>query len=172
MDGDCNQERCLFLGRKAMTNLDTLLKNRDITLLTKVHAVKAVVLPVVMYRCEFWTIKFWTRLSTKKLMLSNCDAREDSRVPWTARKSNQSIPKEINPKYSLEGLMLKLKFQYVATWCEEPVHLKKPWWWEKLRSRVKGGYRGWDGWMASLTQWTWIWANSKIEKDREAWHAV
>ena len=81
------------------------------------------------------------------------------RFPWTARKSNQSILKEINPECSLEGLMLKL--QYLATWCKETTHWKRPWCGERLRARGEGGYRGWDGWMASLTQWTWIWANSR-----------
>ena len=111
-DGDCSHgiKKCLLLGRKAMTNLDSILKSTDITLPTKVCIVKAMVFPVVMYRCESWTIKkaecrridyfelwYWRRLL---------------RVPWTARTSNQSILKEINPEYSLEGQMLKLKLQY------------------------------------------------------------
>ena len=90
-----------------MTNLDSILKSRDISLPTKVCIVKAVVFPVVMYGCESWTIK----VSAKELMLLNCSVGEDSRVPWTARRSNQSILKEISPEYSLEGLMLKLKLQ-------------------------------------------------------------
>ena len=99
----------LLLGRKAMTNLDSILKSRDITLPTKVHIVKAMVFPVVMYRCEGWTVK---KAEHQELMLSSCGAREDSwRVPWTAR-SHQSILKEINPGYSLEVLMVKLKLQY------------------------------------------------------------
>ena len=111
-DGDCSHEikRCLFLGRKAMTNLDSVLKSRDITWPTNVRLVKAMVFPEVMYGCESWTIKkaehrrtdafelwYWIRLLI---------------VPWTARRSNQSILKEISPKYSLEELMLKLEFQY------------------------------------------------------------
>ena len=111
-DGDCSHEikRCLLLGRKAMTNLDSILKSRDITLLTKVHLVKAMVFPVVMYGCESWIIK--------KAECRRIDAfelwcwRRLLRVPWTARRSNQSIQKEINPECSLEGLMLKLKLQY------------------------------------------------------------
>ena len=101
---------CLLLGRKAMTNLDSILKSRDITLPTKVHIVKAMVFPVAMYGCESWTIK--------KAECRRIDAfelwcwRRLLRVPWTARRSSQSILKEINPEYSLEGLMLKLKFQY------------------------------------------------------------
>ena len=112
VDGDCSQEikRCLFLGREVMTNLDSILKSRDITLPTKVHLVKAMVYPLVMYGCESWTIK--------KAEHRRIDAfelwcwRRLLRVPWTARRSNQSILKEISAEYSLEGLMLKLKFQY------------------------------------------------------------
>ena len=111
-DGDCSHEikRCLFLGRKAMTNLDSILKCRDITLPTKVHLVKAMVFPEVMYGCESWTIKkseCW-RIDAFELWCW----RRLMRVPWTARRSNQSILKEISPEYSLEGLMLKLKLQY------------------------------------------------------------
>ena len=83
------------------------------------------------------------------------------RVPWNARRSNQSILKEISPECSLEGLMLKLKFNTLATWCEELTHLKRPWCWERLRAGGEGDDRGWDGWMALLTQQTWIWVNSK-----------
>ena len=111
-DGDCSHEikRCLLLGRKFMTNLASILKSRDITLPTKVHLVKAMVFPVVMYGCESWTIK--------KAERRRIDAferwcwRRLLSVPWTARISNQSILKEISPEYSLEGLMLKLKLQY------------------------------------------------------------
>ena len=109
-DGDCSHEikRCLLLGRKVMTNLDSILKSKDITLLTKVHLVKAMVFPVAMYGCESWTIK--------KAEHQRIDAfelwcwRRLLRVPWSARRSNQSILKEISPEYSLEGLMLKLEF--------------------------------------------------------------
>ena len=112
VDGDCSLEikRCLLLGRKAITNRDSRLKSRDITLSTKVRLVKAVVFPVVMYGCEGWTIKkaeCW-RIYAFELWCW----RRLLRVPWTARRSNQSILKEINPEYSLEGLMLKLKLQY------------------------------------------------------------
>ena len=111
-DGDCSHEikRHLLLGRKAMTNLDSILKSGDITWLTKVHLVKAMVFPVVIYGCESWTIK--------KVEHQRVDAfelwcwRRLLRVPWTARRSTQSILKEISPEYSLEGLMLKLKLQY------------------------------------------------------------
>ena len=108
-DGDCSHEikRCLLLGRKTMTNLDSILKSRDITLLTKVHLVKAMVFPVVMYGCESWTIKKAEHRRTDALELWCW--RRLLRVPWIARRSNQSILKEISPEYSLKGLMLKLK---------------------------------------------------------------
>ena len=111
-DGDCSHEikRCLLLGRKAMTNLDSILKSRDITLPTKVCLVKALVLPVVMYGCESWTIKKAEHWRTDAFELWCW--RKFWGVPWTARRSNQSILKEISPEYSLEGLMLQLKLQY------------------------------------------------------------
>ena len=111
-DGDCRHEikRCLLLGKKAMTNLNSILKSRDITLPTKVHLVKAMVFPVVMYGCESWTIK---KTEPQRIYAFELWCwRRLLRVPWTAKRSNQSIPKEINPEYSLEGLMLKLKFQF------------------------------------------------------------
>ena len=109
-DGDCSHEikRCWLLGRKTVTKLDNILKSRDITLLTKVHIVKAMVFPVVMYGCESWTIR---KVNAEELMLLSNGAGEDLRVPWTAGRSNQSVLKEISPDYLLEGLMLKLKLQ-------------------------------------------------------------
>ena len=114
-EGDRSHEikRCLLLGRKAMTNLDSILKSRDITLLTKVCLVKAIAFPVVMYGCQSWTIKKAEHQRTDAFELW-CWRRLLS-VPWTARRSNQSILKEISPEYSLEGLMLMLKLQYLAT---------------------------------------------------------
>ena len=111
-DGDCSHEikRRLLLGRKAMTNLDTIFKSRDITLPTKVHLVKAMVFPVVMYGCESWTVKKAERRRIDAFELWCC--RRLLRVSWTARGSNQSILKEISPGISLEGMMLKLKLQY------------------------------------------------------------
>ena len=110
--GDCSHEikRCLLLGRKVMTNLDSIFKSRDITLPTKVHLVKAMVFPVVIYGFESWTVKKaeWRRIDAFELWCW----RRLLRVPWTARRSNQSIPKEISPWFSLEGLVLKLKLQY------------------------------------------------------------
>ena len=101
-DGDCSHEikRRLLLGRKVMTNLDSIFKSRDITLPTKVHLFKAMVFPVVMYGCENWMIK---KVECQELMLLNCGVGEDSRIHWTARRSNQSILKEISPEYLLEG---------------------------------------------------------------------
>ena len=111
-DGDCSHEikRCIFLGRKVMTNLDNILKSRDITLPTKVHLVEVIVFPVVMCGCESWTVKKPEHQRVDAFELWHC--RRLLRVPWTARKSNQSILKEISPGCSLEGLMLKLKLQY------------------------------------------------------------
>ena len=116
---------------------------------TKVH--------LVMYACESWT--------TKKAELQRIDAfelqcwRRLLRVPWTAKRSNQSIWKEINPECSLEGLMLKLKLQYLAT-CEELTHLKRPWCWGRLKLGGQRVHTGWDGWMVSVTRWTWVWVIS------------
>ena len=112
VDGDCSHEikRCLLLGRKVMTNLDSIFKSRDITLPTKVHLAKAMVSPVVMYGCESWTVKKAERRTIDAFELWCW--RRLLRVPWTARRSNQSILKEISPGCSLEGRMLKLKLQY------------------------------------------------------------
>ena len=169
-DSDCSHEikRRLLLGRKVMTNLDSLIKSRDITLLTKVLIMKAMVSPVVMYRCESWTIKKaeqW-RIDAFKLWCW----RRLLKVPWMVKRSNQPILKEINPKYSLEGLMLKL--QYFGSPMQEPTHWKRPWSWERLKATGEGGGRGWelDSIMESVDM------NLKklleIVKDSRAWHAA
>ena len=153
-DGNCSHEikRCLLLGRKVMTNLDSIFKSRDITLPTKVHLVKAMVFPVVTYGCESWTVK--------KAEHRRIDAfelwcwRRLLRVPWTARRCNQSILKEISPGCSLEGLMLSWNSNTLVTSCEELTHWKRPWCWEGLGAGGEGDDRGWDGWMASPTRWT------------------
>ena len=166
-DGYSSHEikRRLLLGRKVVTNLDSILKSRDITLSTKVHIVgyivgktKAMVSPVVMYGCESWTIK--------KAEHQRIDAfelwcwRRLLRVPWTARRSNQSILKDISPECSLKGLMLKLKLQYFGHLMQRADSLVKTWCWERLKAGGEGDDRGWDGWMASPTWWTWVWASS------------
>ena len=150
-DGDCSHKikRPLLLGRKAMTNLDSILKSRDITLPTKVCLVKAIVFPVVMYGCESWTIK-----KAKHWGIDGFELwcwRRHLRVPWTSRRSNQSILKESNPKYSLEELMLRLKLQYIGhlMWRADP--LEKTLMLGKIEGRRRRGYRGWVSWMASLT---------------------
>ena len=133
-DGDCSHEikRCFLLGRKVMTNLDSILKNREITLPTKVHLVKAMVLPVVMYGCECWTIKKAERWRIDAFELWCW--RRLLRVPRTARKSNQSVLKEWC--WSSNTL---------ATWCKELAHWQRPWSWERLRTKVEEGGRGWYG---------------------------
>ena len=150
--------RRLLLGRKVMTNLDNIVKNRDITFPTKVHLVKAMVFPVVMYGCESWTVmkpEYW-RIDAFELWCW----RRLLRVLWTASRSNQSILKEISPEYSLEGLMLwSWNSNTLATWCKELTQWRRPWFWERLKEG-EGDHRGWDGWMASLTWWTWVWVNS------------
>ena len=115
--------------------------------------------PVVMYRCESWTMKKAERQRIDAFELWCW--RRHLRVPRTARRFNQSILKEISPDYSLEGLMLKLKLQYFAVWCEELIHLKRPRCWERLKVGGEGDNRGWDGWMPSPTWWTWVWVSSR-----------
>ena len=247
-DGYCSHKikRCLLLGKKAMINLDSVLKSRDITLPTKVHLVKAMVFPVVMYGCENWVIKKAECLKIDVFELWCW--RRLLRVPWTARRSNQSILKEISPEFSLEGLTLKLQYfgclmwranslekilmlgnievrrrrgrqrirwldgitdsmdmslsklrelvigkpgmlqsvgfqrdrhdwgteqqqqqdtEYstqtpswssstLAMWSKEPTDWKRPWCWKRLMAGRERGDKGWDGWMASPTQWTWV----------------
>ena len=156
-DSNCSHEikRRLLRKRKVMTNLDSIFKSRDITLPTKVNLVKAMVFPVVMYECESWTIK--------KAEHRRIDAfelwcwRRLLRVPWTARRSNQWR--------SVLGVHWKYwcwswNSNTLATWCKELTHLKRPWCWERLKAGGEGDDRGWDGWMASPTQWMWLWMNS------------
>ena len=158
-DGDWSHEikRHLLLGRKAMTKLDSTWKSKDITLPTKFHLVKAMVLPVVIYGCESWTVKkaeCW-RIDVLELWCW----RRLLRVPWIAMMSKQSILKQISPEYSLEGLMLKVKLQYYGHLMGKNNSLEKPWCWKRLKAGGEGDDRGWDCWIASLTQWTWVWAS-------------
>ena len=159
VDSDCSHKikRHLLLGRKTMTNLDSTLKRRDNTLLTKVHIVSAMVFPVVMYGYESWTIKKAKCWRTNVFVLWYW--RRLMRVTRTARRLNQSVLKEIIPECSLEGLILKLRLQYFGYLMWRADSLERPRCWERLRAG-EGGNRGWDCWMASLTQWTGIWASS------------
>ena len=159
-DGDCSHEikRRLLLGRKAMTNLDSILKSKDITLPTKVHLVKALVFPIVLYGCESGTIRKAGRQRIDAFELWCW--RTLLRVPWTARRSNQSILKKISPKYSLEGLILKLKLQYFGHLIWSTDSFEKTLMLRKTEGRRNRGDRGWDVWIASLTQQTWVWVNS------------
>ena len=150
------KKKRLLIARRVMNNLDSILKSRDITLSTKVCLVKAIVFLPVMYGCESWT--------TKKAESQRIHAfglwcwRRLLRVPWTARWSNQSILKEISPEYS--GLMLKLKLQYFGHLIQRSTSFERLSCWERLKVGGEGDDREWDGWMASLTQWTWVWVNS------------
>ena len=158
-DGDCSHEikRHLLLGRKAMTNLDSIL-NTDITLPTKACLVKAMVFPVVMYGCERWTIKnaeCW-KIDAFELWCW----RRLLRVLWTARGSNQSILKEISPEYSRKDWCWSRNSNTSTTWYEELTYWKRPWCWERLKTGGEGDDREWNGWMASPTRWTWVWASS------------
>ena len=160
-DGDCSHEikRCLLLGRKVMTNLDSIFKSRDITLSTKVCLVKAMFFPVVTYGCESWTIKkaecqknwcCWA-VVLEKTLESPLDCKEIQPV-HPKRKSVLGV--------HWKDWCWSWISNTLATWCKELTHLKRPWCWERLRAGAEGDDRGWDGWMASPTQWTWVWVDS------------
>ena len=151
-DGDCSHElkRRLLLGRKAITIIDSILKSKDITLSTKVHLVKALVFPVVMYGCESWTIKKAECWRTDAFELWCW--RRLLRVPWTAWRSNQSMLKKLVLNIHWKDWCWSWNFSTLATWCKELTPWKRPWCWERLKAGGEGDDRRWDGWMASLTR--------------------
>ena len=158
--GDCSHEikTRLPLGRKAMTIVDSILKSRDIIWPTKVHLVKAMVFPVVMYGYESWIIK---KAECWRLMLLNCGVGEDS---WESL-GLQGDPASPSWRKSVlnihwKGWCWSWNSNTLATWCEEPTHLKRPWCWERLKAGGEGDNRVWDGWIASPTWWTWVWVGS------------
>ena len=159
-DGDSSHEikRHLRLGRKVMTNLDSILKSRDITVPTKVHLVKALVFPVVMYVCESWTIK---KAEHQIIDPFECGVEENS---WESLwlqgdQTSQSWRKSVLNIHCKDWCWSWTSNTW-ATWCKKLTRLKRLWCWERLRAGGEGDNRGWDGWMASLTRWAWVWVDS------------
>ena len=160
VDGDCSHEirRWLLLGRKAMTNLDSVLKSRDITLPKKIRIVKTMVFPVIMYSFESWTVK---KAEPQRIDVFELWCwRRLLRVPWAARRSNQSKGDQI---WVITG-RTDAEAEALVFWWSSDVNrwlIGKLWCWERLRAEGEEDIRGWDGWMASLMQWTWTWANPR-----------
>ena len=165
-DGDCSHEikRHLLLARKAMMKVNSILKSRDITLPIKVQMVKAMILPAVMYRCESWIMKkaesqwidvfklcYWRTLESPLGSTEIKPVNPKGNQPWIFIGKTDAEAGGSNP---------------LAIWCEEPTHLKRPWCWERLKAGQEEGDGGWDGWMASLTQWTWVWANTRRSEEQ------
>ena len=167
-DGDCSLEikRCLLLGRKAMTNLDSTLRSRDVTLPTKVHLVKAMVFWVVM----MW-VQPWRKVNTEELMLLRSVFLE--KILESLLNYKELIPVILEDILNIhwKDWCWSWSSNTLATWCKELTHRKRPWCWERSKAG-EGDNRGWDGWMASPTQWTWVWASSwSWWWDRETWYA-
>ena len=169
-DGDCSHEikRHLLLRWKVTANLDSILKSRDITLPTKVRKVKTMVFPVVTYRFENWTSQ--RRLNAKAFMLLNCGVGED---PWEFLGQQGDQASQSWCWCWRKGWCWSWTSNTLATWCEESTHWKRPWCWERLRAWGEGDDRGWDGWMASLPQWTGVWAGSgRQRRPEDTWCAA
>ena len=166
-DGDWGHEikRCLLLGRKSMTNLDSILKNRDIILLTDVHVVKTMCVCVCVCVCFpsshvwMWELDHKANWAPKNWCLLTVVLEKTPENPLD-NKIKPVNPNRISPEYSLEGLMLKLKCNTLATWCKELTHWKRLCCWARLNAGGERDNWGWDGWMASLTRWAWVWVNS------------
>ena len=160
-DGDCNHEikNIFLLGRKAKRNLESILKSKNFVLPTKVHIIRAMICPLVTYGCESWTIKKTECWRTDAFKLWCC--RRLLRVLWITRRSNKLMLKEINSDFLWKDWCWSWSSNTLITLCKEPTHWKRPWCCERLRARGEGDNRGWDGWMASPTQWTQVWASSR-----------
>ena len=163
-DGNCSLEirRQLFLGRKTMTNLDSVLKSRDITLLTEVHIVYAMVFLLVTYGCDSWTIK---KAECQKLMPMNCGAGEDfwKSLGQQGAQTSQSWGRSTLKSWSVDHWLAwcwSWNSGILVIWCAQMTHWISPWCWERLMAEGEEGVREWDGWMVSPMQWTWTWANS------------